>query len=109
MTKEDVIESSRDELKELGIYKPYKEVWLEIYAQSYVDYLRACKEADKHGEINESKNGMTQVNAYHTQKNHYQAQVKQWGEKLFKDDKLRKEKKKDESEEGLNSLLKKGN
>lgn len=99
MTRQEVIDETREDLKKLGIYYGFKEVGIEIYAQSYIDYLKACKEADQHGEINTSQNGMTQVNAYHTQKNHYAAMCKQWWDKLFKEDKLKPDKKAKQSDD----------
>ena len=95
MNKKDIIKNTKDRLDELGIYHPYKDVSIEVYAQTYVDWMRAVKDADKFGEINESKNGMTQVNAYHTQKNHYSAQLKQWQVEMFKLDKVTPKKKDD--------------
>lgn len=106
-SKEQIIKDTTAYLKELGLYKPHKDVGIEIYAQSVIDWRRAVKDAEDHGEINESKNGMTQVNAYHTQKNHYSTVIKQWEEKLFKVEKeIPKREKKSEDKRGVNSLFK---
>lgn len=101
--KQKIIKDTKDHLIDLGIYKPYKDVGIEIYAQSVIDWQKAVEDAEKHGEVNQSQNGMTQVNAYHTQKNHYATQVKQWEHKLFSEDKLKG--KSNGSPKGVTGLL----
>ena len=107
-TKEQIITDTIKELKELKIYRPHKDIHVEIYAQSIIDWRRAVREAEIHGEVNTMKNNMNQVNAYHTQKSHYAALIKQYSDKIFKEDKLKEKKPqgKDEDKGGITGLLK---
>ena len=106
-TKEQIIKETIKELKELGIYRFHKEVEVEVYAQSVIDWRKAVREAEIHGEVNTMKNNMNQVNAYHTQKSHYAALIKQYSDKIFKEDKLKVGKKGDSEDKGtVSSILK---
>ena len=79
----EVYKVTKNSLKELSIWREDKEVLLKMYAQSVEDWERAVEDARKFGEVNELKNGVTQTNAYHSQKNNYSLKVKVLRKELF--------------------------